>query len=268
MVRFSEITLSSSNFPNLKLSQGLLRMLSNLTHADSKWKAPVLSDEGTSRNEMLLYRVPAVRMSRPERSKPCELISRSAVFCPANVSTRTLLALSPCQLGTIRNVAGQYAGFCQMGESRSFMSWYPLSLNVCPKTLSFGQASWQAEQGSPYFRANAGMATALFTDPRKAIASNTKAAKLRREQRAMRSSTVLLPSFYFRAQSCVGDRRYNWTRTSPHEVRADAPNITSRSTSSSEVLEVRVRRAIDAYERCHVEVRQRVKDPLRLRVPG
>src|SRR5205823_4071108 len=60
-----------------------------------------------------------------------------------------------------------------------FMSWYPLSLNVCPKTLSFGQASWQAEQGSPYFRANAGMATALFTDPRKAIASNTKAAKLR-----------------------------------------------------------------------------------------
>jgi hypothetical protein len=31
-------------------------------------------------------------------------------------------------------------------------------LNVCPKTFSIGQASWQAEHGNPYLRANAGKA--------------------------------------------------------------------------------------------------------------
>jgi hypothetical protein len=33
-----------------------------------------------------------------------------------------------------------------------------LSLNVWPKTFSIGHASWHAEHGSPYFRANAGIA--------------------------------------------------------------------------------------------------------------
>jgi hypothetical protein len=34
-------------------------------------------------------------------------------------------------------------------------------LKACPNGLSFGQASWQDEQGIPYFRAKAGMGCAL-----------------------------------------------------------------------------------------------------------
>src|SRR5205085_707504 len=61
----------------------------------------------------------------------------------------------------MRNVIGQYVGFCQMGESRSFMSWYPLSRKTWPKLFNSGHAVWHAEHGSPYFRANAGIARTL-----------------------------------------------------------------------------------------------------------
>jgi hypothetical protein len=49
-----------------------------------------------------------------------------------------------------------------------------LSLNARPKLFSFGQASWQAEQGSPYLRANAGMAKAgLHTETPKPAQSKS-----------------------------------------------------------------------------------------------
>jgi hypothetical protein len=41
-----------------------------------------------------------------------------------------------------------------MGASRPPPN-YPLSLKVCPKLFSIGQASWQAGQARPYLRANA-----------------------------------------------------------------------------------------------------------------
>src|SRR5712692_3650792 len=63
----------------------------------------------------------------------------------------------------MRMVIGRYEGFCQMGESLSFMSWYPLSRKFCPKLFSSGHAVWQAEQGRSYFRAKAGMARTRFT---------------------------------------------------------------------------------------------------------
>src|SRR6202008_2783477 len=49
-----------------------------------------------------------------------------------------------------------------MGASRSLPIWKPLSLNCWQKVLSFGQASWQEEQGMPYFRAKAGRAFAWW----------------------------------------------------------------------------------------------------------
>src|SRR5437660_10060826 len=48
-----------------------------------------------------------------------------------------------------------------MGESRSFMSWYPLSRKTWPKLFNSGHAVWHAEHGSPYFLANAGIARKL-----------------------------------------------------------------------------------------------------------
>src|SRR6516225_5028663 len=60
----------------------------------------------------------------------------------------------------MRKVTGQYAGLWKMGASRSLPIWYPLSLNCWPKGLSFGQASWQDENGTPYLRAKAGIALA------------------------------------------------------------------------------------------------------------
>src|SRR6266853_4306649 len=50
-----------------------------------------------------------------------------------------------------------------MGESRSFMSWYPLSRNAWPKLFSSGHAVWHAEHGRPYFLAKAGMASTFCT---------------------------------------------------------------------------------------------------------
>src|SRR6266478_3943073 len=106
--------LSSSNFPTFTFSHGLLKRLSNRTLADSKWKAPVSSEEGTSRKVMFFSRVPPVRMSNPLRLKPVVVIFCSPVRA---VSTGTLLTLSRLQYGVMRNVIGQYDGFCQIGAS-------------------------------------------------------------------------------------------------------------------------------------------------------
>jgi hypothetical protein len=38
-------------------------------------------------------------------------------------------------------------------------------LKTCPKLFNLGQASWQAEQGIPYFLAKAGIALALWLSP-------------------------------------------------------------------------------------------------------
>src|SRR5438067_925851 len=135
--------LSSSILPNLKFSQGLFNRLSKRTQADSNPNSPVFSMEGTSRKEMLSYNVPPLRMSMPDRSNPWVLSLVSVVSPGTPVCTSTLLTLSRCQCGVMRNATGQYDGFCQIGESRSFINWYPLSLNVCPKTFSLGHASWQ-----------------------------------------------------------------------------------------------------------------------------
>ena len=42
---------------------------------------------------------------------------------PLGPSIATWLVLSRCQFGVMRNVTGQYDGFCQIGESRSFINW-------------------------------------------------------------------------------------------------------------------------------------------------
>src|SRR6266849_3380162 len=122
-VRFSEMKLSSSNFPNLKLSHEVCKRLSKRTQADSKWNAPVLSEDGVSRNEMFFSSVPPVRISSPDRSKPCCVVPTCPLLTPPPTSTATLLVFSRCQLGVVRNVTGQYEGCCQIGASRSFMSW-------------------------------------------------------------------------------------------------------------------------------------------------
>jgi hypothetical protein len=49
-----------------------------------------------------------------------------------------------------------------------------LSLNAKPKLFSLGQASWQAEHGSPYLRAKAGTAKAgLHTETPKPAQSKS-----------------------------------------------------------------------------------------------
>src|SRR6266853_866657 len=80
---FSDVRLSSSNFPNLKFTQRLLNRLSNRTNAFSKWKAPVESAEGSNEKEIFLNRVPAVQRSKPLRSKPCCLTVPSTSTLPA-----------------------------------------------------------------------------------------------------------------------------------------------------------------------------------------
>ena len=79
-MRFSDNGTSNSNLPNLKFSQGELARLSKRTFADSNPTVPSPgSIEGTSRNEMFLAKVPAVRMSMPLRSKPEVLMVFSMV---------------------------------------------------------------------------------------------------------------------------------------------------------------------------------------------
>src|SRR6266852_4395388 len=115
---------------------------------------------------MFLYSVPAAQRSMPDRSKPCWVTLPSIgalVGSPGIESMRWWLVRSKCTLGVMRMVIGIYEGFCQMGESLSFMSWYPLSRKFCPKLFSSGHAVWQAEQGRSYFRAKAGMARTRFT---------------------------------------------------------------------------------------------------------
>src|SRR5690349_19979486 len=108
------MTLSRTNFPTLRFSHGLLNRLSTRTHEDSNPASPVFSNEVTSKNEMLLYRVSTLRMSQPVRSNPLLLIWVSPVRAP---STATLITLSRCQYVVMRNATGQYDGFCQTGES-------------------------------------------------------------------------------------------------------------------------------------------------------
>src|SRR6266404_1850883 len=119
--RFSETKLSSSNFPSLTLTHGLWKRLSSLTLTDSKWKAPRLSDEGTSRKEIFLSSVPPVRISSPVKSKPVD-VSLRIPGVPAGVSKEILSVLSRCQKGMMRSVIGQYDGFCHIGASLSFIS--------------------------------------------------------------------------------------------------------------------------------------------------
>src|SRR5215471_18574268 len=111
--------LSSSNLPHFTLSQGLWNKLSKRTLADSKWKAPVSSEDGTRRNEMFFSRVPPVRISRPLRLNPVW----ESPATPEGVSAAILFVLSRLQNGVMRNVIGQYDGFCQIGESLSFINW-------------------------------------------------------------------------------------------------------------------------------------------------
>ncbi len=75
--RFSEIMLSSSNFPTLRFSQGLSPMLSKRRLTASKWKLAKLSEESSATNETFFQSVPAVQRSIPDRSKPCDVSVRS-----------------------------------------------------------------------------------------------------------------------------------------------------------------------------------------------
>src|ERR1700740_3728480 len=68
--RFSESNVSISNLSNLKFSQGEFSGLSNRTNAFSKWNVSPSAMEGSTEKEMFLYNVPAVQISRPERSNP------------------------------------------------------------------------------------------------------------------------------------------------------------------------------------------------------
>src|SRR5438874_196000 len=66
-MRFSERGTSCSNLPNLKFNHGDPQRLSKRTLADSNPTVPEpTSIEGTRRKEMLLARVPPVRMSMPK----------------------------------------------------------------------------------------------------------------------------------------------------------------------------------------------------------
>src|SRR5579884_4557998 len=113
------------------------------------------------------------------------------------VSMATLSVLSRCQLGVMRKVTGQYDGFCQIGESRSFINWYPLSLKFCPKTFSFGQVSWHAEHGNPYLRAKAGIAVAFCSEPRQTNTSRNSPATALRAEQAMRKPPGRKKLFFF-----------------------------------------------------------------------
>ena len=160
-MRFSDSMLSSSNLPTFKLAQVDWNRLSNRTNAVSIPTPAPSSTVGTNPNVMFLYRVPSISRSAPEISKPAWVTVRSAVPLvpsPGTASTGWFVVRSYRQLGVVRIASGKYEGLDQMGESRSLPSWYPLSLNFWPNGLSSGQAVWQAEQGSPYFRAKAGMA--------------------------------------------------------------------------------------------------------------
>src|ERR1700733_8169851 len=109
-MRFSEIGLSSSNFPSLKLTQREPTRLSKRTQADSKWKFPLESDEGRMTKETFLNRVPAVHISTPEISKPL-VDTRCSVWplaaFPEILSTATRSLLSRCHCGVMRKVMGQ-----------------------------------------------------------------------------------------------------------------------------------------------------------------
>src|SRR5215475_14039857 len=95
--------LSSSNLPHFTFSQGLWNKLSKRTFADSKWKAPVSSEDGTRRNEMFFSKVPPVKMSKPLRLKPVV----AKLVTPLAVSAEILLVISRLQNGVMRNVIGQ-----------------------------------------------------------------------------------------------------------------------------------------------------------------
>src|ERR1700733_14361970 len=109
-MRFSEIGVSNSNFPSLKLNQREPARLSKRTQADSKWKLPLESDDGRTTKETFLKRVPAVQMSTPEISNPL-VVTRCSVWplaaFPGIISTATRSLLSRCHCGVIRKVIGQ-----------------------------------------------------------------------------------------------------------------------------------------------------------------
>jgi hypothetical protein len=69
-------------------------------------------------------------------------------------------------------------------------------LNVCPKLFSLGQASWQAEQGIPYFLAKAGIPRALWLSASiKAASKTAKAIEDATEKNllCMETERVMLP---------------------------------------------------------------------------
>src|ERR1700682_1471964 len=104
-------------------------------------------------NEIFLCSVPRNSRSTPERSKPCWVIVRSTVppvGLPRTASTGWCVFFSKCHCGVVLTATGQYAGFCHIGASLSFPSWYPLSRNFCPKLFSSGQVVWHAEHGRLY----------------------------------------------------------------------------------------------------------------------
>src|SRR5205823_10594895 len=104
-MRFSERGTSCSNLPNLKFNHGDPQRLSKRTLADSNPTVPEpTSIEGTRRKEMLLARVPPVRMSMPVRSNPEVLIVCSPLGAE---STGVRPALSKCQCGVIRIATGR-----------------------------------------------------------------------------------------------------------------------------------------------------------------
>jgi hypothetical protein len=81
-------------------------------------------------------------------------------------------------------------------------------LKVWPKLFSLGQASWQAEQGIPYFLAKAGIALALWLSA--SIKAASKAAKaiedaIERNLLCVETERVMLPPRNF-----AEDGRQEW----------------------------------------------------------
>src|SRR6202165_1229802 len=108
-----------------------------------------------------------MRKSMPEISTPlCVMVFSTSplVESPEVASTGCLVVFSRGNWGVVRTAIGEYAGFCQMGESRSLPSWNPLSRKACPNGFSSGQTVWQAEHGRLYLRAKAGMLFLALTD--------------------------------------------------------------------------------------------------------
>src|SRR5205809_7590144 len=112
-MRFSERGTSCSNLPNLKFNHGDPQRLSKRTLADSNPTVPEpTSIEGTRRKEMLLARVPPVRMAMPVRSNREVLMVCSPLGAE---STGVRRARANCECAVSRTAIGQHYGRGQGG---------------------------------------------------------------------------------------------------------------------------------------------------------